>query len=190
MPDSKLSSMTEQTTPALDDITYLTNTGGTIDRKVKIETVRFVVKSQCRAYKDTTDQSITTATHTALTLNAEDFDDQSYHDNATNNSRFTIPTTGRYRIDAQITYALNGTGDRGVVIWKNSIATGTRVAHTFNKASSTVNHRAHLSTGVVALTAGDYIELGAYQDSGGNLDVKALTTNGARETWMSIERVG
>lgn len=39
MADSEVSALTEQTAPALDDLLYLTNAGGTIDRKIKISTL-------------------------------------------------------------------------------------------------------------------------------------------------------
>ena len=138
-----------------------------------------------RAYRATSNQSITTSTHTAVSLNAEEFDDASLHDNSTNPSRFTIGATGRYRIEGEAYFGANAIGDRLVFIWKNGTGTGTRLAQMGGRALSTANARLVVTTGVVALTAGDYVELGVWQDSGGALDV----VFGADNTWMSLERL-
>jgi len=50
--------------------------------------------------KITTNQSIPDSTYTVVSFNSEDFDTNTYHDNSTNNSRFTIPSgkAGYYAI--------------------------------------------------------------------------------------------
>lgn len=144
------------------------------------------VFSGARAYRTTT-QSLNTATWTAIGLDAEDFDTATYHDNATNNSRMTVPTTGKYVAFGGIAFASNATGTRYIGIWKNSIATGSVLANTNRAASSesALNNNLDISTGPVALTAGDYVELAGYQNSGGALNV----ISGTDTTWLSLMRV-
>lgn len=43
-------------------------------------------------------QSITQQAETAITFDGEAFDTDAYHDNSTNNTRLTIPVTGRYLV--------------------------------------------------------------------------------------------
>ena len=71
-----------------------------------------------RAYHNTT-QSIPNATDTALAMNSEEYDTDTIHDTATNNSRLTFKTAGKYLVWAEIEWAANGTGERFVAIKKN-----------------------------------------------------------------------
>ena len=50
--------------------------------------------SGCRAYSSATQGPLSATTMTKVTLNAEEFDTSIYHDNASNNTRLTVPTTG------------------------------------------------------------------------------------------------
>ena len=55
-----------------------------------------VTFSGCRVYQSVLQTINTTAT--VVNFGAELFDTNSYHDNATNNSRITIPTSGYYTV--------------------------------------------------------------------------------------------
>lgn len=121
---------------------------------------------RCSAYHNTT-QSLTDSTWTALSLNSEDYDVGSMHSTTVNTSRVTIPTNhgGLYDLNAQVCFALSGTGLRGVSFYKN----GTAISMTqgpSTTASLLVLHAVAKAT----LVAGDYIEVYAYQSSGGALN--------------------
>lgn len=117
------------------------------------------------------------ASGSVLTLGwtAEEFDTGTYHDNVTNNSRLTAPTTGYYVVGYDIAISTNVTTSCRVLgtIYKNGDnSTGTPVRGTRSEqdaagmasANPAVNAQA-----VVSLTAGDYVTFGMYQNSGSTL---------------------
>lgn len=113
-------------------------------------------------------QSLVTGTWTTVNFNAEDFDIGSMHDNAVNNSRFTIPTggDGLYLIIGMVTFDANATGQRAIAIAKN----GSRVMQILHATTST-GQTAIQVVNLLSLVAADFIELHAFQGSGGNLSI-------------------
>jgi hypothetical protein len=113
-------------------------------------------------------QSIAHDTLTVLSFDSEDFDPSTMHNPASNNSRITIPSgaDGRYLVMARVFFAANATGYRQLRIRKSGsdIATLSSVA-AINGAGTTVS-----ISSVVALVAKEYLEIIAYQNSGGALD--------------------
>ena len=118
--------------------------------------------------EDTNPQSISNNTHTSVTFTAEFIDTDGFHSNITNTSRITIPSgkDGIYRVFGQVTYNADGTGNRRASIAKN----GTRFRQTINVASATASSFA-TAEGIFSLVAGDYVEVQAFQNSGGALDL-------------------
>jgi hypothetical protein len=119
------------------------------------------------------DQSLTNATYTAITFDGESWDTDTYHDNATNNSRITIPAgkAGKYLVTVNLSYAASGVGSiRLVNIYKNGATTGDNNFPT----NPTFNSCAVRSV-VMDLAVSDYIQAFAYQDSGGALNLKATS---------------
>jgi hypothetical protein len=130
----------------------------------------------CTVYKVTTNQSISDGVSTVITFNAEDFDTDGFHDNSTNNSRITIPTGkgGKYLLIAGMQVSGNTSGTRGMTIFKNG---STVVLDSHQHAPTpSLSYRGSMS-GIVNLTAGDYVELQAAQYSGTSLDVVAGLSN-------------
>lgn len=123
----------------------------------------------CRVTHDATNQSIPNATYTAITFPTEDYDTDGMHDVVTNNTRITIRTPGRYLITGALNI-VGGTGGnfRAGRIFKNGVG-GTVIGSHDNRPDATT-----LSLDIVTvalLAAGDYIEFGYYQDSGGAMNV-------------------
>lgn len=120
----------------------------------------------CSAYNSTS-QTVATATATVLNADSETFDNDSMHSTVTNNSRITAQTAGRYLFAASANFAANTTGIRQVQFFLNgTTAFGTyrgNAANTFDSIEGAVASR--------VLAAGDYVEVRAYQSSGGNLAV-------------------
>lgn len=138
-----------------------------------------------RAYRSATAQSIPNDTVTAVQLNAESFDSDALHDNTTNNTRFTIPAgyAGKWMIIGTCQYVSNVTGRRHARIQKNGTTLlGFTQVSTFTGGGST---NAQTAT-VAALVAGDYVELHAYQDSGGALNLEA----GEGSSWLAAYYLG
>lgn len=125
-------------------------------------------KPMCRVYNNA-GQNIATATFTALTFNSERYDTAGLHSTSSNTSRITIPTGGGgiYHIGASVRFASNSTGARVVRIRRNGSGyIGVQEAD----ASATGDHRMSLACDYF-LFEGDYIEVMAFQSSGGVLSV-------------------
>ena len=121
-----------------------------------------------RAYRNTS-QSIPDSSVTALQLNAEEFDSSNLHDNSTNNSRLTVVTSGVYDVVGSIRYFQSATGVRSIIVRKNGSTTLIDAAFANNGAGTAV---IATGTGHLYLAAGDYIELCAWQNSGGSLNAQ------------------
>lgn len=141
--------------------------------------------SGCRAYATAT-QSIANATWTALALQAEKFDTDGYHDNATNNTRLTVPTGkgGTFIMAGQHRFAASTAGFRAIYVRKNGtdVLAGINTGGIQNSGYGASSHQ----SAVVQLAAGDYIELMAHQTSGGNLSTILDTDS----VWLSLGRLG
>jgi len=120
----------------------------------------------CRAYHSA-GQAIGSGAWAALALNSERFDTDGMHDNAVNNSRITFQTAGQYTITGNILWASNAAGAmRGVAIRLNGVT--YIAAHMHNRAAIAGGEQISTST-IYEFSATDYVELMAYQDTGGNL---------------------
>jgi len=117
--------------------------------------------------KKTASQTISNNTTTTITWNDEDFDTNTYHDNSTDNSRFTIPSgkAGYYHIIANICTAGSNTGARVVEIFKNT----TRIDRVDREPVTNQNNI--LTSTIFDFAVGDYIEAKIYQDSGTTISV-------------------
>lgn len=106
----------------------------------------------------------------SIALNAENYDTDGFHDNSTNNSRVTIPTgkDGYYRITGTFFFADNATGVRYGRLFLNNT---TQIDDTYVKPSGTGDAAYLRVMREIYLSAGDYVELQAFQNSGGSLNV-------------------
>jgi len=117
------------------------------------------------------DQTISNATATAITFDSEFFDTNALHSTSTNTSRLTVPTGkgGKYLVCGTVAYAPNATGTRGIWVYKN----GSLISYaTILQTVSVASNGCFVPFSIVTeLSAADYIEIFAYQSSGGNLAV-------------------
>lgn len=125
----------------------------------------------CSLYKSTI-QTLTNNTNTAITWDSENFDSDGFHDNATNNTRITIPAgkAGKYLFTGLESFPANATGGRVVFIFKN----GSYVGIPFTLNGVAVEYRISWSW-MLDLIVGDYVEFYALQVSGGNLNFQGTT---------------
>lgn len=141
-------------------------------------------QNRCIAFHNTT-QSINNGTETVLNMNSEDVDVGTMHDNATNNSRCTIPTGGDgfYEVCGRVHFTSNATGDRMVRVFKNGAS--FRFLSRINTNGTDDTH----TGGCVFMTlvATDYIEITGFQASGGSLSVGTATRSGSNE--ISVVRL-
>lgn len=112
-------------------------------------------------------QTLTTSSFDPLTFNTERWDNGGLHESVTNPTRITIPAGGGgvYEIAGGVAFAANATGLRGLTVKLNG---ATIIAVDFR---ATYGGEVYLSIATqYLLVAGDYIQLEAYQSSGGNLN--------------------
>ena len=112
-------------------------------------------------------QTISNNTVTSLAFDTETYDNGSMHSTVTNNSRLTAATTGYYIITGGVSWTANAVGIRQLTVFLNGTTT---IQSTYVTATAALGVDQNIST-LYKLTAGDYVELQVYQNSGGNLDV-------------------
>lgn len=140
-----------------------------------------------RAYTNTA-QSISNATWTAINLGLERYDDvppgmSEMHSTTTNTSRMIARVSGHYAIAGEVYFTGNGTGRRFAGLRRNG--TDIIASTIAMPAGNTGNIHVAVAT-VWKLSAGDYIELVAYQDSGSSLNLAIDTASFDNELAMSL----
>jgi hypothetical protein len=116
-------------------------------------------------------QSASQAAYTTVTFNTEVYDTDAFHDNSTNNSRFTIPS---------------GKGGYYTIFWNISLSGDGAVAVSLNKNGTDFLRANGYKTGggigfyanniIMPLVAGDYIEVAVYTTSSG-LNIESNAQN-------------
>lgn len=114
-------------------------------------------------YRGATAQTISNITTTALTFDTEVRDDEGYVNLGANNDRFVIPVTGWYALSGNVTWDSSTAGTiRILALSVNGSNTGLPITRSVGIAS---NLQQNVS-GLLYLTAGDYVQLVVYHDSG------------------------
>jgi hypothetical protein len=118
----------------------------------------------------------------AVQFTVEDYDTDTWHDNSTNTTRFTVPSgVTRVQMACHLNWQSNSSGRRTLEIHKNgSAAVGLRGLSQSPIAGAQLDQG--YVTAVVSCTSGDYFELKVLQDSGSTL---TLFSN----TWFNIWKV-
>lgn len=114
----------------------------------------------CAVYNSTT-QNVSTSSNTTLTADSELYDLDSMHSTVTNTSRITATTAGKYRIGALVEWDSDATGRREVYLLVN----GSTV-HTLTIGNAVAGMTQN-GTKILTLSAGDYVEVRVWQNSGG-----------------------
>ena len=141
------------------------------------------MNQSCKVYR-TTSQSIPDSTWTAVAFDNEEWDTNNIHDNATNPNRLTCKVAGKYLVIAGLQWVGNTTGRRLLRI-RQSGATDIVEAEATISAANPVG--GSIATGIASLAVDGYLELLAYQTSGGALNTYAsrLTVNFAMHRLVS-----
>lgn len=124
----------------------------------------------CRVYHSANQAVASGGGGGTLAFNSEDYDTDAMHSTSVNTSRITATRAGKYHVGAVLIWAANATGQRQVFINRNG---STIAANVHNNAGGSVGAQMALSCDV-ALTAGQYVEVGVWQNSGGSLNVEAF----------------
>lgn len=115
------------------------------------------------------DQNVNNVTTTTLGFNSQRWDTDGIHDAATNNSRLTCKTAGKYIIAATVAFNYNATGDRRLVLLLN----GTTVIARTQVVTASGYGAALVAVTIYDLDVDDYIEVQVHQNSGTTLKVAA-----------------
>ena len=124
--------------------------------------------------------SLATGSVTALTFDSERYDKGAgSHSTSSNTGRLTVPTScgGVYLIGGNVSFASNSTGVRQIGIRING---STTIAQVYVNTNSSADCNLSICT-AYSLAAADYVELMAFQNSGGNLNVQVSA--GSPEFW-------
>lgn len=121
----------------------------------------------CRVTKASA-TSFTTGTQAAIAFDTELWDNDTIHDNATNNTRLTCRTAGKYWVWGQVRVQSNSAGQRELAILLNGTsfwAVDQRAACPSAATDVTVGT-------FMNLAVGDYVELYFDQTSGSTLNIE------------------
>lgn len=133
---------------------------------------------------DTSGTAISDDVATALPFDTEAYDTDTIHDNATNNTRLTVPsgvTKVRVSGNFEAIYTASSV-DIWVTIRKNGSFTYVGVPYYTSSIDSSTFHAANISSPPLEVTAGDYFEMWVTVDSNGGSPT--LTADG---TWLAME---
>ncbi len=132
-----------------------------------------------------TAQSLANATITAILFDAEEEDTDNGHSTSTNTSRYIAARAGLYLVSGNVNFAANGTGLRWVAVAKNGAEVRAGSATTPGTTNA-VGSRIVTPVKVVRLAVNDYVELQAWQDSGGSLStaVASGASAGLGVAWL------
>lgn len=114
-------------------------------------------------------QATASGSFTAITFDTEVFDVHGFHDAGANTERLTVPAGygGTYLVGAHVSTAANGTGIREAYIYRNAaqVGEGTRIT-----SPSGTERASMMVVTLLALAAGDYVDVRVGQTSGGSLN--------------------
>jgi hypothetical protein len=131
----------------------------------------FLIDPPACSIMESTAQSLADNTATTLTSNEENFDNDSMHSTATNTTRITAQTAGRYVFFATVSFAANATGHRVLrLLVNNTTSYDLQVVNSSTAATPIVLS----GSKTLVLAASSYVECVAAQNSGGALNVTLL----------------
>ena len=129
-------------------------------------------------------QSIPNGVWTPLTFNSERFDTDNMHDPASNPSRLTCRTAGRYLIFAHVVFDASASGTaRQVSLRLNGTGSGSPTPSLGGDQTPAMAYGKATVATAYDLAVGDYVEVVAYHDAGAALNV-VVSSNDSPEFGM------
>ncbi|MDJ0345240.1 hypothetical protein QMK19_03740 [Streptomyces sp. H10-C2] len=134
------------------------------------DSVAFFLNVPYFAGYQTSVQLIGNAAWALINIDTETQDFDGGHSTVTNTQRWNCIVAGVYELSPVTAWAANGTGIRGVRVFKNNVAIPG--GEGLVAAGSVTGTTASAFTSVQC-AVGDYIEIWGYQSSGGNLNTQS-----------------
>lgn len=142
---------------------------------------------RCSLYRSSA-LSLSDNTWTLVSWDSESWDSDAMHSTSSNTSRLVFTTAGRYLVTLNAWFAVNSTGGRAVNLTKNGAGSrsASNVVLSDGGVQSTATAETLVSVSVErSFSANDYIEMWAWQGSGGALNLQA----GTNKTTLSARRL-
>lgn len=122
-----------------------------------------------QVYKSSAPQTLTNATYSVVSFDSEKWDNRSVYDGI-NTTRLLAQQDGKYQVSSTVGFAANGNGAR-IINFRVNGNLSDRYGY-----QSTISIGSDLITVISSSTtldlkAGDYVEVYAYQNSGGDLNL-------------------
>lgn len=144
----------------------------------------FLLAPPIAELRQTVVQSIPNNSATAVLFDTEDVDSAGGHSTSVNTSRYTAVYAGWYEIGGAVVITGNATGTRAGQVNVNGAAVNGM--NTYALGSVSIPASLVMRTRKLFLNVGDYVEMLAYQTSGGALNTDVT---GANQSTMSIKFV-
>jgi hypothetical protein len=144
------------------------------------DAVNFLIAQPLCAVTNSAVQSLATSTVTVVTFDTESTDSDNMHSTVTNTSRLTAVTPGWYMVSGNVPFQANATGSRWIAFQVNGVA-GSRIGFAQILSTGGATDTALSSSAPVFLNVNDYVEMVAWQASGGALNIDTAN-GGARLT--------
>jgi hypothetical protein len=119
----------------------------------------------CSAFNSVA-QSLTSGVAAVMTADSENFDTDTMHSTSSNTSRITATTAGRYLFFTTVVFAPNNIGQRSVDFRFNGSTVTTMMTVDTTGALSCIL----TAVKTYVLTVGQFVEVQAFQNSGGALN--------------------
>ena len=133
------------------------------------DALNFLINPPILTATQASGQSIPNVTWTSLALDATSVDSYGMHSNSVNNTRAVAQVAGWYLVCGSVNWNPNSTGNRGIRLAKNGTAIVGSGA--FRLPTGAGNTDGMGSSSLLAfLAVGDYVEVQAFQSSGGALN--------------------
>jgi hypothetical protein len=154
-----------------------------------IAAINFVLYKPIARLQQSVGQSLPNAAWTTLTWDVEYVDDDpdhvGGHDNAVNNSRYTARYAGHYGFGGGVSFVANAVGVRGSRWAVNGVALAASGVVVQAVTTAAITTEIPATAIVFYLNLGDYVEMQAFQSSGGALltNVSAASASSMRNSW-------
>ncbi len=130
-------------------------------------------------------RTIASGSNVQIDWGSESYDTDGFYDSSSNTERFTIPSgVSKIILSCQMRWDTNTTGERQILAYKNGSPAFDGRPFSHIEAQPGLTMQQFLSP-VLAVTAGDYFEVYAYQNSGANRSLESHVSS-----WFCIQAVG